>query len=83
MTAAGAGAAGDVVELRGLRVVGTSRKSFLGRITGNAPVEDRLEASVATATWAMAEGAAMVRVHDVRETVHAARLLGDVVGAPA
>ena len=56
-------------------VVGTSRKSFLGRLTGNAPTEDRLEASVATAAWALAQGAAMVRVHDVRPTVEAARLL--------
>src|SRR5438105_2611487 len=52
-------------------VVGTSRKSFLGRLTGGAPAEDRLEASVATATWAMAQGAGMVRVHDVRPTAQA------------
>ena len=56
-------------------VVGTSRKSFLGRLTGDAPVDDRLEASVATAAWALANGASMVRVHDVRPTVQAARLL--------
>jgi dihydropteroate synthase len=56
-------------------VVGTSRKSFLGRLTGGAPVEDRLEASVATATWALAQGAAMVRVHDVAATVEAVRVL--------
>lgn len=56
-------------------MVGTSRKSFLGRLTGDAPVDDRLEASVATAGWALAQGAAMVRVHDVAETVAAARLL--------
>jgi dihydropteroate synthase len=56
-------------------VVGTSRKSFLGRLTGNAPADDRLEASVATAAWALAQGAAMVRVHDVRPTVAAAQLL--------
>jgi dihydropteroate synthase len=40
-------------------------------------VDDRLEGSVATATWAMTQGAAMVRVHDVRPTVVAARLVGD------
>ena len=56
-------------------VVGTSRKSFLGRLTGGAPAEDRLEASVATATWAMAQGAGMVRVHDVRPTAQAARVV--------
>ncbi len=63
-------------------VVGTSRKSFLGRVTRHgagepAPVDDRLEASLATAVWALAQGVAMVRVHDVRETVAAARLLAD------
>ncbi|MGH9279005.1 MAG: dihydropteroate synthase [Acidimicrobiales bacterium] len=59
-------------------LVGTSRKSFLGRLTGDAPVDDRLEASVATATWAMAQGARMVRAHDVAATVGAARLVGAV-----
>jgi dihydropteroate synthase len=57
-------------------VVGASRKSFLGRLTGDAPVEDRLEASLAVNTWAMLHGAAMVRVHDVAETVQAARVAG-------
>jgi len=56
-------------------VVGTSRKGFLGRLTQDAPAHDRLEASVATAAWAMAQGARMVRVHDVAPTVAAARLL--------
>ena len=66
----------------GARVlVGTSRKSFLGRF-GTAPgrppvpVDDRLEASLATAVWALSEGAAMVRVHDVAPTVLAASLVG-------
>jgi dihydropteroate synthase len=56
-------------------VVGTSRKGSLGQLTGGAPVEDRLEASVATAVWAVEQGAAMVRVHDVAPTVRALRLL--------
>jgi dihydropteroate synthase len=60
-------------------VVGTSRKSFLGALTGGAPVGDRLEASLATAVWAMTRGAGMVRVHDVAATVQAARLIGDDV----
>jgi dihydropteroate synthase len=50
---------------------GTSRKSFLG-----APVGDRLEKSLATAAWAMAQGASMVRVHDVAATSQLARLVG-------
>jgi dihydropteroate synthase len=63
-------------------VVGTSRKSFLGRLVAGddppAPPDDRLEGSIATAVWAMERGAAMVRVHDVRAMVHAAK----VVAAP-
>jgi dihydropteroate synthase len=62
-------------------LVGTSRKSFLGRLAPQgdgrpAPVEDRLAGSLATATWAMLAGAAMVRVHDVAATVQAATLVG-------
>jgi len=60
--------------------VGTSRKSFLGRLLGGAPVDDRLEGSVATAVWAVAQGAGMVRVHDVEATV---RAIGLVAGAAA
>jgi len=64
-------------------LVGTSRKGFLGRLLGQsddtdepAPVDDRLEGSIATATWAMTCGVAMVRAHDVRATVHAALVIG-------
>lgn len=62
-------------------LVGTSRKSFLGRIAagpGQDPLEvgERDEASLATATLALAAGAAMIRVHDVGPAVQAARLVG-------
>jgi dihydropteroate synthase len=62
-------------------VVGTSRKGFLGRLLAGSDgvaevtTEDRLEGSLATATWAMAQGARMVRAHDVRPTVHAAKVV--------
>ncbi len=66
----------DVLVATGYPVlVGASRKSFIGRLTGDASVDDRLEGSLAAATWAMQKGAAMVRVHDVRATVQAARLV--------
>ncbi len=59
-------------------MIGTSRKGFLGRLLAQAdasgaptPPDDRLEGSLATATWAMAAGVRMLRVHDVRATVHA------------
>jgi dihydropteroate synthase len=68
----------DALVATGLPVlVGSSRKGFLGTLTGGATVEDRAEASLAAATWAMAKGAAMVRVHDVRPAHQAAVLVGD------
>ena len=45
------------------------------------PVDDRLEASLATATWAMAQGARMVRAHDVRPHAHAARVVAGEIAA--
>jgi dihydropteroate synthase len=63
-------------------VVGASRKSFLGAVTGDRPVEDREEASLAAAVLAGIRGAELVRAHNVRATVrglavvHAARGAG-------
>jgi dihydropteroate synthase len=54
-------------------LVGVSRKSMLGALTGK-PVEDRLAASVAAAVLAARSGAAVVRVHDVAETVDALKV---------
>ncbi len=71
-------------------LIGTSRKGFLGRLLGAsdgtegpAPVADRLEGSLATATWAMTCGAAMVRAHDVRATAHAAQVIRGQITADA
>jgi dihydropteroate synthase len=72
---------GELVESGFPVVVGTSRKGFLGTLTGGAPVDDRLEASLATAVVAAANGAAMVRVHDVLPHVHAMRIVGEEVAA--
>ncbi len=60
-------------------LVGTSRKRFLGTLTGDAPEGDRLEATIATCTWAAAAGAKMVRVHDVAPTLEAMRIVGQEV----
>jgi dihydropteroate synthase len=72
---------GDLVGTGWPVAVGTSRKGFLGALTGGAPVDDRLEPSIATATWSMLRGVAMVRVHDVTPTIAARRLLFDEVDA--
>ncbi len=50
---------------------GLSRKSFLGSILDDAPVEQRLEASLAANVGAVLAGADIVRVHDVAETSRA------------
>lgn len=42
---------------------------------GPSSVDDRIEGSLATVTWALAKGARMVRVHDVRASVHAAAVV--------
>lgn len=55
-------------------LVGLSRKSFLGRITGRE-VGDRLAASVAGAAYAALRGARIVRVHDVKETCEALQVV--------
>lgn len=54
-------------------LAGLSRKSMLGAITGR-PVGDRVAASIAAALAAVAHGASIVRVHDVRETVDALKV---------
>jgi dihydropteroate synthase len=51
-------------------VIGTSRKSFLGRLTGREP-RDRVAGTVATNVIALERGASVFRVHDVRESVDA------------
>lgn len=51
-------------------MVGLSRKSMLGKITGTE-VNNRLHASVAAALLAVSKGAGIVRVHDVKATHHA------------
>jgi dihydropteroate synthase len=46
-------------------VVGTSRKSFLGTLTGGRPEAERLPGTIATNVLALERGAAIFRVHDV------------------
>jgi dihydropteroate synthase len=56
-------------------LVGASRKSFLGRVLDDAPVDAREEATLATTVWAFMHGAAVVRVHDVAISARVVRLL--------
>ena len=59
-------------------MIGASRKSFLGGITGVEPPKKRLGGSLAVACWAALKGAYMVRVHDVEETLQAVRTIKEI-----
>ena len=61
-------------------MVGLSRKSSLGLITGRDATQ-RLPASLAAALAAVARGASIVRVHDVRETVDALKVWRAISGS--
>ena len=54
-------------------LLGVSRKSFIGKLLG-ATLNERLPASLACATLAVADGVQIIRAHDVAETVQAVRL---------
>ncbi len=60
-------------------LVGVSRKSMIGQVL-EVPVEERLAGSLALASLAVWLGAAIVRSHDVRETVHAVKMTAAVRG---
>jgi dihydropteroate synthase len=55
-------------------LVGLSRKSFLGAITGEDEPRRRLPGSLAAGLFALARGAAILRVHDVAETIQAIKV---------
>ena len=55
-------------------LVGTSRKSFIGRLLGGVPPSERLGGSIASALIAIQNGAKIVRVHDVNDTVAALKI---------
>ncbi|HEU5347680.1 MAG TPA: dihydropteroate synthase [Ktedonobacterales bacterium] len=59
-------------------LIGTSRKSHIGLVLGT-PVDDRVEGTAATVALGIAQGADIVRVHDVRQMVRVARMSDAVV----
>lgn len=61
-------------------LIGLSRKRFINAVSPSAP-EDRLPGSLAGAVLAVLEGAAIVRVHDVAETVQALRVAAAIRAA--
>jgi dihydropteroate synthase len=62
-------------------LLGTSRKSTIGRVLGDLPPDERLEGTLATTALGIAAGADMVRVHDVLANVRVARVCDAVLRA--
>ena len=61
-------------------LIGTSRKSFIGKILDDAPVSERLKGSLASAAIAAWNGANIVRVHDVKATVEVLKVVDKIKG---
>jgi dihydropteroate synthase len=70
---------GELCSLGLPMLVGMSRKSMIGALTGR-PVEERLAGSLAAAVLAVERGALLVRVHDVAATVDALRVVRAIQG---
>ena len=69
-------------ELRALGrpiLLGTSRKSTIGIVLGGLPAEERLEGSAATVALGIAQGADIVRVHDVRPMMRVVKMTDAIV----
>jgi dihydropteroate synthase len=72
------GRLGELCALGRPLLVGTSRKAHIGLVLGT-PVTDRVEGTAATVALAIAQGADIVRVHDVRQMVRVVRMADAVV----
>jgi dihydropteroate synthase len=60
-------------------LVGTSRKSTIGKVLGDLPPEERLFGTAATCAIAIANGADIIRVHDVQQMAQVARMADAVI----
>jgi len=60
-------------------LIGTSRKSTIGKVLGDLPIEERLDGTAATVAISIANGADIVRVHDVKEMARVAKMADAVV----
>jgi dihydropteroate synthase len=70
----------DIAALGHPVLVGVSRKSFIGRLSGEPRADRRLGGSLAAALFAVSQGASILRVHDVIETVQALRVWHSLAG---
>ncbi len=65
---------GDLRVLARPILLGTSRKSHIGRVLGGLPAEQRLEGTAASVALGIAQGADIVRVHDVHEMMRVVKM---------
>ena len=72
----------EIVALGRPVVIGTSRKSFLGKLTGRPQARERVSSTVATNVLALERGASVFRVHDVAPTVEALTVASATLRAP-
>jgi dihydropteroate synthase len=70
---------GELRELGRPLVIGTSRKSFIGKVDGSK-VDERIGGTIASSVLAAAEGADVLRVHDVAEAAQAMRVAQAILG---
>ena len=76
----------DVGEFRDLRVpvmVGTSRKRFIGELTGVDDPAERMEGTAGAVAWCAAHGVDVLRVHDVRQMTRVVRVVDAIARGPA
>lgn len=59
-------------------LIGTSRKSFIGRILNNVSTDERLQGTMATVAISVLKGANIVRVHDVKAAVETVRVIDSI-----
>lgn len=65
-------------------LAGTSRKKFIGTLTGDTEPQDRIMGTAASVAWSVANGAGVVRVHDVKEMLKVVKVIRAIVtGSPA
>lgn len=70
----------ELLKLRRPILIGTSRKSFIGKLLGDIDVHSRIEGSSATVAVSILNGASFVRVHDVNEMKKVVRMTDAIQG---
>ena len=73
---------GELADLGYPLLMGPSRKSTIGKVLGGLPPSERLEGTAAAVAICIANGAAIVRVHDVKEMVRVAIVADAIMKAP-